>query len=50
MPLYSIQLKHYPEQVIHFQTVMTWAALQQYLAEHPDWEIRLTSPAYVKVN
>jgi len=49
MPLYSIQNKLHPEVVIHFQEVMTWDALQAYLAEHTDWEIKLTSPAFVKV-
>lgn len=49
MPLYSIQNKIHPEVVVHFQP-MTWAALQEYLKEHPDWELMLSSPAMVKVN
>lgn len=50
MPLYSIQNKIHPETVIDFQEVMSWSALQDYLKEHPDWEIKLTSPSMVKVN
>lgn len=50
MPLYSIQNKLHPEVVIHFQEVMSWETFQTYLVEHPDWEIKLTSPSMVKVN